>query len=191
MTRQTYERAPRLTKLATAHISKGGQDFHGRLPYSDEASGWSTDLICTQRHKTDADHWSLSPVIYHKVPPRYNVRGPSSGPFRSNPLYSLVCLYGTLGISVTTPVRLKLRLVSERTSPPSHTETIRVVRCSLRTSPKCHTITALNTVPKTTLAEEEVSPLSESGARGDRHHASGSGDFWVISGHGLCLVFLF
>ena len=24
MTRQTYDRAPRLTKLATAHISKGG-----------------------------------------------------------------------------------------------------------------------------------------------------------------------
>ena len=27
MTRQTYDRAPRLAKLATAHISKGGQDL--------------------------------------------------------------------------------------------------------------------------------------------------------------------
>ena len=27
MTRQTYDRAPRLTKLATAHISKGGYDM--------------------------------------------------------------------------------------------------------------------------------------------------------------------
>ena len=27
MTRQTYDRAPRLTKLATAHISKGGYDI--------------------------------------------------------------------------------------------------------------------------------------------------------------------
>ena len=26
MTRQTYDRAPRLTKLATAHISKGGDE---------------------------------------------------------------------------------------------------------------------------------------------------------------------
>ena len=27
MTRQTYDRAPRLTKLATAHISKGAHDI--------------------------------------------------------------------------------------------------------------------------------------------------------------------
>ena len=27
MTRQTYDRAPRLTKLATAHISKGDYDY--------------------------------------------------------------------------------------------------------------------------------------------------------------------
>ena len=33
MTRQTYDRAPRLTKLATAHISKGVIHTHTRTIY--------------------------------------------------------------------------------------------------------------------------------------------------------------
>ena len=32
MTRQTYDRAPRLTKLATAHISKGDEASIVNLP---------------------------------------------------------------------------------------------------------------------------------------------------------------
>ena len=45
MTRQTYERAPRLTKLATAHISKGDVLLPTFSQAVNDVTGWDKTVL--------------------------------------------------------------------------------------------------------------------------------------------------
>ena len=58
MTRQTYDRAPRLTKLATAHISKGNVTLHHRRTLLDSA-GLPPGLYATNMRPYNKTHSSL------------------------------------------------------------------------------------------------------------------------------------